>query len=297
MNIDNLKSSYRNYLKSNENLSSFTWFGVGGSAEMLFLPDNIDRAISFIKDKPSELKIFVIGAGSNVLIRDNGIPGVSITTKKLNKLSIDMNGIITAEAGALDINVARFAREHERTGLEFLVGIPGTIGGGIRMNSGAFGSEFKEILIDVKAINNSGIIKIFKSEELGMKYRNIDVCDEWFFYSARLKTSKGIRSKIHNKMKDIIESRKKAQPTGVKTGGSTFMNTSNYKAWELIDKAGCRGLKLGDAKVSEKHCNFIINTKKASASEIENLGELIRKKVLESSGIRLNWEIKKVGIR
>ena len=227
MNIDNLKSSYRNYLKLNKNLSSFTWFGVGGSAEMLFLPDNIDRAISFIKDKPSELKIFVIGAGSNVLIRDNGIPGVSITTKKLNKLSIDINGIITAEAGALDINVARFAREHERTGLEFLVGIPGTIGGGIRMNSGAFGSEFKEILIDVKAINNSGIIKIFKSEELGMKYRNIDICDEWFFYSARLKTSKGIKSRIHNKMKDIIELRKKAQPTGVKTGGSTFMNTSN----------------------------------------------------------------------
>ena len=297
MNIDKLKSSYRNYLKLNENLSSFTWFGVGGSTEMLFLPDNIDRAISFIKDKPLQLKIFVIGAGSNILIRDNGIPGVSILTKNLDKLSIDINGIITAEAGALDINVAKFAREHERTGLEFLVGIPGTIGGGIRMNSGAFGSEFKKILIDVKAINNSGIIRIFTSEELGMKYRSIDVGDEWFFYSARLKTSKGIKNKIQNRMKDIIQLRKKAQPTGVKTGGSTFMNTSNYKAWKLIDKAGCRGLKLGDAKVSEKHCNFIINTKKSSASEIEKLGELIRKKVLESSGIMLNWEIRKVGIK
>ena len=177
---------------------------------------------------------------------------------------MDEKGVITAESGANDIQVARFARENERTDLEFLVGIPGTIGGGIRMNSGAFGSEFKDVLIDVNAINQSGELKTFTSEELGMKYRHIDLGSDWIFNSARFKTSVGNKKDIQSKMKEIIRLRGKSQPTGVKTGGSTFMNTSKYKAWELIDKAGCRGLKFGDAMISKKHCNFIINTKKSS---------------------------------
>ena len=284
-------------MKFDEKLSSFTWFGVGGDAEILFTPDNIDRVINFIKDKPKNLRIFTIGAGSNILIRDNGIKGISLLTKNLNNITMDEKGVITAESGANDIQVARFARENERTDLEFLVGIPGTIGGGIRMNSGAFGSEFKDVLIDVNAINQSGELKTFTSKELGMKYRHIDLSSDWIFNSARFKTSVGNKKDIQSKMKEIIRLRGKSQPTGVKTGGSTFMNTSKYKAWELIDKAGCRGLKFGDAMISEKHCNFIINTKKSSAQEIENLGELVKEKVMASSGIDMNWEIQKVGLK
>ena len=297
MNINKLKNKFFNQMKFDEKLSSFTWFGVGGDAEILFTPDNIDRVINFIKDKPKNLRVFIIGAGSNILIRDNGIKGISLLTKNLNNITMDEKGVITAESGANDIQVARFARENERTDLEFLVGIPGTIGGGIRMNSGAFGSEFKDVLIDVNAINQSGELKTFTSEELGMKYRRIDLSSDWIFNSARFKTSVGNKKDIQSKMKEIIRLRGKSQPTGVKTGGSTFMNTSKYKAWELIDKAGCRGLKFGDAMISEKHCNFIINTKKSSAQEIENLGELVKEKVRASSGIDMNWEIQKVGLK
>ena len=297
MNINKLKNKFFNQMKFDEKLSSFTWFGVGGDAEILFTPDNINRVINFIKDKPKNLRVFIIGAGSNILIRDNGIKGISLLTKNLNNITMDEKGVITAESGANDIQVARFARENERTDLEFLVGIPGTIGGGIRMNSGAFGSEFKDVLIDVNAINQSGELKTFTSEELGMKYRHIDLSSDWIFNSARFKTSVGNKKDIQSKMKEIIRLRGKSQPTGVKTGGSTFMNTSKYKAWELIDKAGCRGLKFGDAMISEKHCNFIINTKKSSAQEIENLGELVKEKVMASSGIDMNWEIQKVGLK
>ena len=297
MNINKLKNKFFNQMKFDEKLSSFTWFGVGGDAEILFTPDNIDRVINFIKDKPKNLRVFIIGAGSNILIRDNGIKGISLLTKNLNNITMDEKGVITAESGTNDIQVARFARENERTDLEFLVGIPGTIGGGIRMNSGAFGSEFKDVLIDVNAINQSGELKTFTSEELGMKYRHIDLSSDWIFNSARFKTSVGNKKDIQSKMKEIIRLRGKSQPTGVKTGGSTFMNTSKYKAWELIDKAGCRGLKFGDAMISEKHCNFIINTKKSSAQEIENLGELVKEKVMASSGIDMNWEIQKVGLK
>ena len=297
MNINKLKNKFFNQMKFDEKLSSFTWFGVGGDAEILFTPDNIDGVINFIKDKPKNLRVFIIGAGSNILIRDNGIKGISLLTKNLNNITMDEKGVITAESGANDIQVARFARENERTDLEFLVGIPGTIGGGIRMNSGAFGSEFKDVLIDVNAINQSGELKTFTSEELGMKYRHIDLSSDWIFNSARFKTSVGNKKDIQSKMKEIIRLRGKSQPTGVKTGGSTFMNTSKYKAWELIDKAGCRGLKFGDAMISEKHCNFIINTKKSSAQEIENLGELVKEKVMASSGIDMNWEIQKVGLK
>ena len=297
MNIDKLTKRYKKYLNFNQNLSSYTWFGVGGIADIVFTPENMDQAIQFIKEKPKDLSIFTIGAGSNILIRDKGIRGASVITKKLNGISIDGEGIITAETGTIDMQLARFARENERSGLEFLVGIPGTVGGGIRMNSGAFGSEFKDILIDVKAIKFSGEEKVFTLKELQMNYRNISLDDDWFFCEARFRTSKGVKGNIQSKMKNIIELRKKAQPTGVKTGGSTFMNTPNYKAWELIEKAGCRGLQVGDAMVSPKHCNFIINKKNSSAEQIEQLGDLIKEKVMISSGIKLNWEIKRVGLK
>jgi UDP-N-acetylmuramate dehydrogenase len=297
MNINSFKNKFENIIQFDQKLSGFTWFAVGGNAEMLFVVENEISLSNFLKDKPSELEIFTIGAGSNILIRDKGLNGVTILTKKLNRIDIDKNGIITAEAGATDADVARFARNNERTGLEFLLGIPGTIGGGIRMNSGAFGSEFKDILIDVRAINHIGEFRTFSNQQLGMGYRNIQINKEWIFCSARFKSFKGEDKEIKNKMKKIIELRKEAQPTGVKTGGSTFKNPVGHKAWKLIDEAGCRGLRIGGAMVSDKHCNFIINSQKSTANEIEKLGEYVQEKVMKSSGINLNWEIERIGLR
>ena len=281
----------------NQNLAKYTWFNVGGNAEILFIPDDIKELFDFLKSKSGKNDIFIIGAGSNILIRDKGISGITLITKNLKKISIDNLGIITAEAGAIDADVARFARDHERTGLEFLLGIPGTIGGGIRMNSGAFGSEFKDVLIDVKAINNLGEIKTFTHKDLQMGYRKIELGREWIFYEARFKTLKDTKENISTKMKNIIRLRKEAQPIAVKTGGSTFKNPPNKKAWKLIDEAGCRGLQNGDAMISQKHCNFIINLKKSSSQQIEELAKIVQEKVFKKSGIQLDWEIQRVGIK
>jgi UDP-N-acetylmuramate dehydrogenase len=290
-------SKFNKSVTLNQTLSKHNWFNVGGNAEILFVPEDIKDLIGLLKSKPKKYEIYPIGAGSNILVSDKGIKGITLITKKLNQISIDNFGVITAQAGAADADVARFARDQERTGLEFLVGIPGTIGGGIKMNSGAFGAEFKDILIDVKAINNLGEIKTFSNKELQMGYRKIGLSKEWIFYEARFKSSKDSKDKITTKMRRIIHLRKEAQPTAVKTGGSTFKNPINKKAWKLIDEAGCRGLQNGDAMISEKHCNFIINLKKSTSQEIEELAQMVQDKVFEKSGIRLDWEIQRVGIK
>ena len=297
MKIDQFKDNFADNIYTKQKLAKYAWFGVGGNAEILYIPEKEKSLEKFLKAKPSDCKIFTMGAGSNVLIRDNGIDGVTLITSKLNKISIDKDGIITANCGAFDAEVARFARDHSRTGLEFLIGIPGTVGGGIKMNSGAFGSEFKDVIIDVKAINHNGEYKIFSNEDLDMKYRKIGLKDEWIFLSARFRTSVNTEKNIQDKMKKIIHSRKSAQPIGVKTGGSTFKNPIGKKAWKLIDQAGCRGWKNGDAMISKKHCNFIINLKNANAHQIEELGENVKQKVFENTGIELNWEIERVGNR
>ncbi|MDC0530796.1 UDP-N-acetylmuramate dehydrogenase [Alphaproteobacteria bacterium] len=297
MNINSFRNNFSNLVQFDHELAKFTWFGVGGNAEILFIAEDIISLSNVLKNKPKETNILIIGAGSNLLIRDKGFRGIVLHTKKLNKIKIDENQIITAEAGAIDAEVARFARNNLRGGLEFLLGIPGTIGGGIRMNSGAFGSEFKDILIDVKAINHSGVFRTFSNKELVMKYREIGISDEWIFCSARLMTYKDQKINIENKMKEIIALRKEAQPTGVKTGGSTFKNPIGNKAWKLIDEAGCRGFKIGGAMISEKHCNFIINSKKSTARDIEDLGEYVIDKVKKTSGVELSWEIKRVGTK
>ncbi len=297
MKINIFKDNFVENIYAEQKLANHTWFGVGGNAEFLYIPEEEKTLEKFLKVKPNDCKVFTIGAGSNLLVRDNGISGVTLITNKLNKISIDKEGIITANCGAVDAEVARFARDHGRTGLEFLIGIPGTIGGGIKMNSGAFGSEFKDVLIDVKAINHNGEYKIFSNKDLNMEYRKIGLKNEWIFLSARFKTSSASEKNIRSKMKKIIFSRKNAQPVGVKTGGSTFKNPVGKKAWQLIDQAGCRGLKIGDAMISEKHCNFIVNLKNAKARQIEELGQNVKEKVLENSGIDLNWEIERVGNR
>lgn len=290
-------NQFNRSISLNQNLAKYTWFNVGGNAEILFIPDDIKELFDFLKSRSEKYEIFTIGAGSNILIRDKGISGITLITKNLKKISIDNLGIITAEAGAIDADVARFARDHERTGLEFLLGIPGTIGGGIRMNSGAFGSEFKDVLIDVKAINNLGEIKTFTHKDLQMGYRKIELGREWIFCEARFKTLKDTKENISTKMKNIIRLRKEAQPIAVKTGGSTFKNPPNQKAWKLIDEAGCRGLQNGDAMISQKHCNFIINLKKSTSQQIEELAKIVQEKVFKKSGIQLDWEIQRVGIK
>ena len=295
MKINAFKNQFVNHIYLNQKLAKYTWFGVGGRAEILYIPEEEASLEKFLKNKPNDCDLLTIGAGSNLLVRDNGINGISLITSKLNKIKIDKDGIITASCGAIDAEVARFAKDHNRSGLEFLIGIPGTIGGGIKMNSGAFGTEFKDVLIDVKAINHNGEYKIFSNKDLEMTYRKIGLENEWVFLSARLRTSQGTKEYIRNKMKEIIHSRKSAQPTGVKTGGSTFKNPPGKKAWQLIDQAGCRGMRKGDAMISEKHCNFIININRSTAQQIEELGEIVKQKVFENSGINLNWEIERVG--
>ena len=291
------KDKFVENIYTGKKLANFTWFRVGGDAEILYIPEEEISLEKFLKVKPSDCKVFTMGAGSNLLVRDKGIDGVTLITSKLKKISIDKDGIITANCGAQDAEVARFARNHCRTGLEFLIGIPGTIGGGVKMNSGAFGNEFKDVLIDVKAINHSGEYKIFTKEDLNMEYRKIGLKEEWIFLSARFKTSVDTENNIQDKMKKIILSRKSAQPIGVRTGGSTFKNPTGKKAWQLIDQAGCRGWKIGDAMISEKHCNFIVNLKNAKANQIEELGQKVKQKVFENSGIQLNWEIERIGNR
>ena len=285
----------KNYLFQNKKMSNLTWFGVGGFSKYYFQPSSEEDLVSFLKDNDLNLPICPLGAGSNIIIRDRGFNGIIIHFNKLKDISINKKGIISVYCGAMDADVARFARDHSRTNLEFLIGIPGTIGGGIKMNSGAYGSEIKKILIDVTAINKNGILKKFTVKDLKLDYRTNKLSQEWMFLKARLKSNSGSRDLIQKKMKEIIQSRKISQPTGKKTGGSTFMNGKDFKAWELIDNSGCRGLKNGGAIISNKHCNFIINENNATAADIEILGETVREKVFKKTGKKLNWEIKIIG--
>ena len=282
-------------LIENKKMSNLTWFGVGGFSKYYFQPSSEKDLISFLQYNDLNLPIYPLGAGSNIIIRDQGFNGLIIHFNKLKEILIDEEGIITAYSGAMDADVARFARNHSREGLEFLIGIPGTIGGGIKMNSGAYGSEIKKILIDVTAINEKGMQKIFTVEDLKLDYRTNKLSQEWMFLKARFKSNSGSKDLIQRKMKEIIQSRKISQPIGQKTGGSTFMNGKDFKAWELIDNSGCRGLKNGGAIISHKHCNFIINQNNATAKDIETLGEIVRKKVFKKTGKKLKWEIKIIG--
>ena len=285
----------KNFLFQNKKMSNLTWFGVGGLSKYYFQPSSEKDLVTFLKDNELNLPIYPLGAGSNIIIRDKGFNGIIIHFNKLKEISIDEKGIINTYCGAMDADVARFARNHSRTDLEFLIGIPGTIGGGIKMNSGAYGSEIKKVLIDVTAINKNGMLKKFTVEDLKLDYRTNKLSQEWMFLKARFKSNNGSKDLIQKKMKEIIQSRKISQPTGKKTGGSTFMNGKDFKAWELIDNAGCRGLKKGGAIISNKHCNFIINESNATAADIETLGETVRKKVFEKTGKKLKWEIKIIG--
>jgi UDP-N-acetylmuramate dehydrogenase len=245
---------------------------------------------------PDEVPVTVIGVGSNLLVRDGGVPGVVVRLAG-PFAAIEVDGdTITAGAGALDMTVAMTALEMGLGGLEFLSGVPGTIGGALRMNAGAFGGEMKDVIVQAEAIDRAGHVHTLTPEQLGFSYRHCGVDERWVFTKAVMRGSAGDKTVISNRMAEIREAREATQPTRVRTGGSTFANPPGEKAWQLIDRAGCRGLRIGGAQVSEKHCNFLLNTGDATAADIENLGEEVRRRVLETSGIELRWEIRRIGV-
>ena len=286
----------RGRYSEDSHLSRVTWFGVGGPADVMFRPADRDDLAAFLADKPDDVPVTVIGVGSNLLVRDGGIPGVVI---RLGKGFVEVtceDGRVRAGAGALDANVARAAAEAGLEGLEFYSGIPGTIGGALRMNAGAYGVETKDVLVSAEAVDLSGRVHMVDAQALGLSYRHSDAPADWIFTAAIFRAKPGERAAIGTRMEEIQASREATQPIRSRTGGSTFKNPPGEKAWRLIERAGCRGLARGGAMVSEKHCNFLINTGGATAAELEGLGEDVRRRVRETTGITLEWEIKRVGV-
>jgi UDP-N-acetylmuramate dehydrogenase len=276
-------------------LAGVTWFQVGGAAEVMFRPVDADDLAHFLSHKPKDVPVTVIGVASNLLVRDGGVPGVVIRLGR-GFVGIKAEGeIVRAGAGALDLNVALTARDAGLAGLEFLSGIPGTIGGALRMNAGAYGAEIKDVLIGAEAIDATGTLHMVAASELGLTYRHSETPADWIFTAAELRGVPGDRAAIQQRIDEIAAAREATQPR-TRTGGSTFANPQGHKAWELIDKVGGRGLQRGGAQVSEKHCNFLINTGDATAADIEALGEEVRRRVLEQSGVQLQWEIRRIGV-
>ncbi len=277
-------------------LGPMTWFGVGGPAEALFKPEDRDDLIAFIKACPLDIPLTVLGVASNLIIRDGGIPGVVIRLGR-DFAQVTADGTtLTAGAGALDINVALTAAKHEIAGLEFLSGIPGSIGGALRMNAGAYGGETKDILVEADVLFRDGTVKTMTGADMGLSYRHNDLPDDVIFLSATFTGTKGNKAEIDARMDDIKQKRGETQPIKAKTGGSTFANPDGHKAWQLIDEAGCRGLTIGGAQMSELHCNFMLNTGAATAADIERLGEEVRKRVAEKANVMLRWEIRRIGV-
>jgi UDP-N-acetylmuramate dehydrogenase len=272
-----------------------TWFGVGGPAEILFRPADAADLAPFLAALPPEVPLTVIGVGSNLLVRDGGIPGVTV------RLGRGCSGVrierdeICAGAASLDRIVAFAAADAGLGGLEFLSGIPGSIGGSVRMNAGAYGREIKDVVVSATVLDRRGRPHTIYPAAMGLSYRRSDVDPSWIFVDARLRGVPGDRKAIASRLREIRAARDATQPVRARTGGSTFKNPPGESAWRLIDAAGCRGLKFGGAMVSEKHTNFLINTGSATAADLESLGEEVRRRVHESSGIVLEWEIERVG--
>jgi len=291
--IQKLPSVRGRYAEGTE-LSKLTWFRVGGPAEVLYKPIDVEDLSFFLKHKSKEVPALTIGVGSNLLVRDGGISGVVIRLHGFNNIVVQGNEIEVG-AGVLDRTLALVAQEEGLQNLEFLAGIPGTVGGALRMNAGCYGTEIKDILVSALAVDNQGKIHKLTPEDMGFSYRHCKIPEDWVFVGARFKAKSGNSQEIAARIEKLLAEREDAQPVKSRTGGSTFANPEGYKAWELIDKAGCRGLKVGGAQVSEKHCNFLINTGEATAEDLEVLGETVRAGVLESSGISLRWEIVRMG--
>jgi UDP-N-acetylmuramate dehydrogenase len=286
----------RGRLLANQSLAELTWFRVGGPAQVLFMPEDEDDLACFFANLSPDVPVTVVGLGSNLIVRDGGVAGVAIRLGRgFGEIAVD--GVnVRAGAAVPDVKAARAAQEAGLAGLSFLRGIPGSIGGALRMNGGAYGREVKDTLIEARAVDRNGKIHRLSNADMGFSYRHCGVPDDRVFTQAIFRAERGDRAAIAAEMDKITEAREATQPVKSRTGGSTFKNPAGQKAWQLIDAAGCRGLRVGDAEVSELHCNFLINLGKATAAEIETLGETVRQRVKESSGVELEWEIKRIGV-
>ncbi len=277
-------------------LKDLVWFRAGGPAQWLFRPADAEDLATFLAAKPADLRLSVIGVGSNLLVRDGGIPGVVVRLSSAFGKVETTGTRVRAGAAALDANVARSAADAGIAGMEFLRGVPGTIGGALKMNAGCYGREIKDIFVEATALDTQGNRVRLTPSDMQFVYRNTAVRDELIFIEAIFEGTLDNPDAIRARMEELSANREAAQPVKSRTGGSTFKNPPGHKAWQLVDQAGCRGLKRGDAQVSEKHTNFLINTGEASAADLEALGEDVRKRVLEQSGVQLEWEIKRVGV-
>jgi UDP-N-acetylmuramate dehydrogenase len=280
----------------NQSLAELTWFRVGGPAQIVFMPEDEGDLTYFMASLPSEIPVTVIGLGSNLIVRDGGVPGAVIRLGRgFNEVAIE-DTRVRAGAAVPDVKVARAAQEAGIAGLSFMRGIPGGVGGAMRMNGGAYGRETKDALVEARAVDRKGNVHVLKNSDMSYTYRHCGVPADFIFTQALYEGEPGDPAVIVAEMEKITESREATQPIKSRTGGSTFKNPAGQKAWQLIDAAGCRGLKVGGAQVSEMHCNFLINNGGATAADIETLGETVRKRVKESSGVELQWEIERIGV-
>jgi UDP-N-acetylmuramate dehydrogenase len=279
-----------------ENLSKYSWFNLGGPAKVVFRPKNLNELSVFLKNIKGFNRIKVLGVGSNTLIRDGGFNGIIIKFgKSFSHLSLFDENTIIAGASALDKNVSNFALNNSLTGFEFLSCIPGTIGGGVRMNSGCYGEDISKILISLQVMDLEGKIRVIYSSDIKFSYRKCDLDDRLIFISATFKGKISKKSDVEKKVNRLIEKKKKDQPSKIKTCGSTFKNPEKCKAWQLIKQSGCAGLNVGDAYISNKHCNFFVNKGKAKSSDLEILIDKVKSKVFKKTGIKLELEVQIIG--
>ncbi|HXW40211.1 MAG TPA: UDP-N-acetylmuramate dehydrogenase [Xanthobacteraceae bacterium] len=286
----------RGRLLPNQSLKELTWFRVGGPAQLLFMPEDEPDLSYFLAHLPADIAVTVIGLGSNLIVRDGGVPGVVIRLGRgFAEIAIE-DLKLRAGAAVPDVKVARAAQDAGIAGLAFLRGIPGAVGGALRMNGGAYGRETKDALVAARAVDRAGRIHVLSNADMDFAYRHCGAPQDYIFTQALFAGERGEPAAIAAEMAKITEAREATQPVKSRTGGSTFKNPPGGKAWQLIDGAGCRGLRVGDAQVSDLHCNFLINLGNASAADIEALGETVRQRVKETSGVDLDWEIKRIGV-
>ena len=299
LKFDELKKIYGDNIYRNEILSKYSWFNLGGPSEIFFRPNSVAQLSSFLQEiKKTKNKTTIIGAGSNTLIRDSGVKGVTIKLgSKFSFLNLINNDTIHAGAATLDKKISNFAKDNSLSNFEFLSCIPGSLGGGIVMNSGCYENEISKILVSVEVIDENGKIFELEKDKINFFYRGCDLPDNFIILSAKLKGLKLDKSKIEKKQSEFIKKKKESQPSQIKTCGSTFKNTKNYKAWELIKKSNCEKMFVGKAKISQKHCNFFVNEGNAKATEIEQLIHKTKEQVFKKTGIKLELEIKIIGER
>ncbi len=287
----------RGRLSADVVLSDLTWFRVGGPAEVMFSPADEDDLAEFLRNLPGDIPVMTVGIGSNLLVRDGGIPGVVIRLGRgFSAIEIEEDSRIRVGAAVPDVKLAMSAARAGIAGLAFYRGIPGSVGGALRMNGGSYGTETKDVVVEVCGVTPKGEKITLSTEDMGYSYRHCSVDEDIIFTSALFQGKAGDPDQIAEDMRAITTAREATQPIKSRTGGSTFKNPDGHKSWQLIDAAGCRGLRVGGAHVSEKHCNFLINDGDATAADLETLGETVRARVLAQSGVQLEWEIKRIGV-